>query len=108
MITLALISAVAIVLVGMIIGVWFWSIFIIITFGFLTVLVVTLCKSFINEKLRATHFCLAILLRARNNSKFLKHGLELRPGFLGEWIEIRFFNKPMIEYLAFVNKRVSR
>ena len=30
---------------------------------------------------------LAVFCRAENNRLYLKNGIELRPGFLGKWIE---------------------
>jgi len=41
-----------------------------------------------NKHLRNSHFLLAVFCRAENNRHYLGLGLELRPGFLGKWIEI--------------------
>jgi hypothetical protein len=40
---------------------------------------------------RQSHFLLAIFCRSENNRFYLNHGMELRPGYLGAWIEINVF-----------------
>lgn len=37
--------------------------------------------------MRVSQFLLAVFCRAENNRLYLKNGIELRPGFLGKWIE---------------------
>lgn len=41
---------------------------------------------------RDGQFLLAIFCRAENNRFYLNHGIELRPGYLGQWIEINVIN----------------
>ena len=50
---------------------------------------ISACTPSISKMLRAKHFLLAYGLRAWNNRIFLKHGIELRPGYLARWIEVR-------------------
>lgn len=45
-------------------------------------------KYLYSTRLRQSNFLLAVFCRAENNRHYLKLGLELRPGFLGKWIEI--------------------
>jgi hypothetical protein len=37
--------------------------------------------------MRISQFLLSIFCRAENNRLYLKQGVEVRPGFLGKWIE---------------------
>ena len=36
---------------------------------------------------RMSQFLLAVFCRVENNRLYLRHGIEMRPGFLGKWIE---------------------
>jgi len=58
----------------------FWIFFIIAGVYFL--------KYLYSARLRQSNFLLAVFCRAENNRHYLKLGLELRPGFLGKWIEV--------------------
>ena len=42
---------------------------------------------------RQSHFLLAVFCRAENNRLYLKKGVELRPGYLGKWIEINIIDQ---------------
>ena len=44
-------------------------------------------KCFANKYLRQAHFALAVVCRAENNRYYLKHGVEIRPGYLASWLE---------------------
>ena len=61
----------------------------IIVFSYLAIFVITntIVKYLSNHQLRVSQFLLAVLCRAENNRLYLKSGIELRPGFLGKWIE---------------------
>jgi hypothetical protein len=77
-------------------------------------LLVYFSKIAYHKKLRQSHFLLSVFLRAENNRHYLNLGLELRPGFLGKWIQLSVvdvegdrdvithfkhrFLKPAIEY----------
>ena len=37
--------------------------------------------------MRMSQFLLSVFCRAENNRLYLKHGVEVRPGFTGKWIE---------------------
>lgn len=55
-----------------------------------------------NKLFRNSQFALAMLCRAENNRFYLHNGVELRPGYLGRWIEFRVLeqegNPNMIAY----------
>ena len=36
---------------------------------------------------RMSQFLLAVFCRVENNRLYLRNGIEMRPGFLGKWIE---------------------
>ena len=38
-------------------------------------------------QLRMSQFLLSVLCRAENNKIYLRNGVEVRPGYLGAWIE---------------------
>jgi len=44
-------------------------------------------KELSNKYLKQAHFMLAIVCRSENNRVFLFHNIEMRPGYLGKWIE---------------------
>ena len=49
---------------------------------------------FVSHKLfRNSQFALAMLCRAENNRFYLHNGVELRPGYLGRWIEFRMLDQ---------------
>lgn len=51
-------------------------------------------KLLASRYLRQAHFALAVVLRAENNRIYLRRGVELRPGYLGKWIEVRAHLEP--------------
>ena len=44
-------------------------------------------KCFQCKYLRQAHFVLSVVCRAENNRYYLRRGVEVRPGYLGRWIE---------------------
>jgi Asp-tRNA(Asn)/Glu-tRNA(Gln) amidotransferase C subunit len=44
-------------------------------------------KELSNKYLKQAQFMLAIVCRSENNRVFLFHNIEMRPGYLGKWIE---------------------
>ena len=57
---------------------------------------------------RELHFLLAVHLRAANNKVYLKMGVELRPGYIGRWIEIKSIKeRTRAKYLYSVEERVK-
>ena len=65
-----------------------WSGLVIVIFCVVVLATVWGIKYSYNRHLRNSHFLLAVFCRAENNRHYLNLGLELRPGFLGKWIEI--------------------
>lgn len=58
----------------------------------LAILTMYFIKYAYNAKLWQSNFLLAIFCRAENNRHYLNLGLELRPGFLAKWIEVKVVN----------------
>ena len=52
------------------------------------ILAVYYVKRLYTLRLRQSNFLLAVFCRAENNRHYLRLGIELRPGFLGKWIEV--------------------
>ena len=50
--------------------------------------------------MRMTQFLLAIYCRAENNRLYLRKGVEVRPGFLGKWIEFTCREEPSIDEMV--------
>jgi hypothetical protein len=67
---------------------WLWCAFVIGMYIFVVIVTVYFMKYAYNKALRQSNFLLAVFCRAENNRHYLNLGLELRPGFLGKWIEI--------------------
>lgn len=47
-----------------------------------------------NKYLRQAHFALALFCRSENNRFYLERRVELRPGFLGKWLQVIAHNPP--------------
>jgi hypothetical protein len=73
---------------------WFWPLFIIICYIITFFAVNYYFKKQSNYTLRMSQFLLAVLCRVENNRLYLKHGVEVRPGFNAEWIEFCFLPNP--------------
>lgn len=68
---------------------WLWCAFVIVLYIAITITAVYFTKYLYNAKLWQSNFLLSVFCRAENNRHYLVLGLELRPGFLGKWIEIK-------------------
>ena len=72
----------------------YWVPMIIILLYMLVVLiVVTFFKYRSSQQMRVIQFLLSVLFMAENNRFYLKNFVELRPGFLGKWIEFNCMNE---------------
>lgn len=62
---------------------------------------------FVSHKLfRHSQFALAMLCRAENNRFYLHNGVELRPGYLGRWIEFRMLDQEdTLDIISFFRAR---
>ena len=87
---------------------WVVSLAVVLVYIIVLLVSISACTPSISKMLRAKHFLLAYGLRAWNNRIFLKHGIELRPGYLARWIEVRAISKRnRAAYLKSVEKRVK-
>ena len=59
----------------------------ILIYLFMVPIVLRFSKVGANKRIRQAHFMLAVACRAENNRYYLKRGVEVRPGYLGSWIE---------------------
>jgi hypothetical protein len=80
------------IIVGLAEESWLWCGFVMVIYMVILIPTVYFMKYAYNRYLRQSHFLLAIFCRAENNRHYLNLGLELRPGFLGKWIEISIVN----------------
>lgn len=61
--------------------------FLVIAYLVAILIVNSLIKARSSFRLRMSQFLLSVFCRAENNRLYLRQGIELRPGFLGKWIE---------------------
>ena len=61
------------------------------------VILVTILKYRSSYPMRMSQFLLAVYCRAENNRLYLKKGVEIRPGFLGKWIEFTCFDNAQVD-----------
>ena len=52
----------------------------------LAIIINKVTSNYQNKYLRQGHLLLALVCRNENNRLYLKHRVEMRPGFLGKWI----------------------
>ena len=84
----ALITLVVAISVGMGLGGSYWGpMLIVCAYLLIFLIVVTVFKYRSSYQMRMSQFLLSVFCRAENNRLYLKHGVEVRPGFLGKWIE---------------------
>ena len=65
---------------------WAYSLVAVVIYVISGVIVNKLTKHLSNRYLRKGHFMLAAICRIENNRVFLRHKVEVRPGFLGKWV----------------------
>ena len=65
------------------------ALFIIIFYFVILIIVNQVMRRKSNYHIRMSQFLVAVLCRAENNKKYLKKGVEVRPGFQASWIEFR-------------------
>ena len=54
-----------------------------------------LAKYLANRYLKQGHFILALVCRCENNRVFLHHNVEMRPGYLGKFLEFHFHDEAL-------------
>ena len=72
---------------------WAYSLILMILYIILSIVSMKLIKKASSKYLRQANFMLALFCRAENNRKYLHHNIEMRPGYLGKWIEFTFFEQ---------------
>ena len=87
---------IVVIVVGIAIGLstenWLYCALIIAAFIVAFLLTIYFSKIAYHKKLRQSHFLLSVFCRAENNRHYLNLGLELRPGYLGKWIQLSVIN----------------
>jgi hypothetical protein len=74
---------------------WAYSLVAIIIYVVLGVIVNKITKHFSNKYLKQGHFMLGLICRSENNRVFLHHNVEVRPGYLGKWVEFLTYDDDM-------------
>jgi hypothetical protein len=84
-----------------------WGSFIITLIVFLIIvpIVYKATKCYQCKYLRQAHFMLAIVCRSENNRYYLKRGVEVRPGYLGKWIEFNVIKEGERDIVSYVLDR---
>jgi hypothetical protein len=106
-------------------GRWFWPLIIMVVY----MVGIFVANHYFNKRMsyhyRMGHFVLSVLCRAENNRLYLKHGIEMRPGYNGLWVTFEVlpnqdlqayvkdarlrFLKPAIEYRnKLFNEQISQ
>ncbi len=69
-----------------------------------------LSKHLANRYLKQGHFMLALVCRCENNRVFLHRNIEMRPGYLGKFIEFHFHDEALEseEILEVMRERWNR
>eukprot|EP00347_Sterkiella_histriomuscorum_P007568 403348417 len=71
---------------------WAFSLIFIVIYFFFAFISIKITKRKSNRYLRQAHFMLAVYCRSENNRFFMRKNIEMRPGFLGRWIEFNIYN----------------
>lgn len=66
---------------------WGFAILVIICYVIAGWIINKVSKHFSNKYLKQGHFILALICRCESNRLYLQHNIEMRPGFMGKWIE---------------------
>jgi hypothetical protein len=66
---------------------WGYCLVVVIIYVVMAAIVNKITKELSNKYLKQAQFMLAIVCRSENNRVFLFHNIEMRPGYLGKWIE---------------------
>lgn len=68
---------------------FFMPTFLVVLYIIIYIVTSIVVKYFSSYQLRMSQFLVSVLCRAENNKFYLKNGVEVRPGFLGSWIEFK-------------------
>lgn len=85
---------------------WFYSLLIMAIY-FAGAFTANYCvNKYLSRFYRFGHFALSVICRAENNRLYLKHGIEMRPGFNGLWVSFEIYKDLNInEYIENAKKR---
>lgn len=70
------------------------ALFIILFYLVILLIVNQVMKMKSNYQLRMSQFLIAVLCRAENNKKYIRKGVEVRPGYLASWLEFKINESP--------------
>mgnify|MGYP003353025647 CR=1 FL=1 len=85
---------------------WFYSVLIVALFFIAAFIANHFVNKYLSRFYRFGHFALAVVCRAENNRLYLKHGIEMRPGFNGLWLTFDIYSDLNInEYVENAKKR---
>ena len=74
---------------------WVIILAVIAAYAILGVILNKLSKYLASRYLKQGHFILALVCRCENNRVFLHHNIEMRPGYLGKFIEFHFHDEAL-------------
>lgn len=94
----ALITLVIAISIGMSMGGNYWApMLVVVIYLILVLVVITVFKYRSSYQMRMSQFLLSVYCRAENNRLYLKHGVEVRPGFTGKWIEFACLENNVVD-----------
>ena len=73
---------------------WFWPLFLMLLYIVGFFVANWLLNRQLSQYYRMAHFVLAVFCRAENNRLYLKHGIEMRPGFNALYLTFEMFDNP--------------
>jgi uncharacterized membrane protein YeaQ/YmgE (transglycosylase-associated protein family) len=88
--TILIIGLIGSVIGAMVLGVqsnWGFAVLLILCYIVFGWIVNKIAKHFSNKYLKQGHFMLALICRCETNRAFIHHNIELRPGFMGKFVE---------------------
>lgn len=84
----ALVDLIMAISIGMSMGGNYWApMLVVVVYLLIFLIIITIFKYRSSYQMRMSQFLLSVYCRAENNRLYLKHGVEVRPGFTGKWIE---------------------
>ena len=84
--------------IGMSMGGNYWApMLVVVIYLLIFFIVVTIFKYRSSYQMRMSQFLLSVFCRVENNRLYLKHGVEVRPGFTGKWIEFACLENNVVD-----------
>ena len=89
------------VTVGMLSDGNYWGpMILIVLYLLIFLIIVTVLNYRSSYQMRMSQFLLSVYCRAENNRLYLRRGVEVRPGFLGKWIEFTCVENPQVDEMV--------